>query len=600
MIRIKKVFYILGDSIRTLPLILLCSAALTALDLIGISLILPYVSILLNPEQVMQTDFFTTLVGLGAPSEPVGFIGMLSLMICLLFFFKAVFGILLNRMILKYCFNQGAQLRSFLMRSYSKLPLLQYLQRNSSEYIYNMQHLVNQFSQTVLQSGLRIVSEGLVVIAILGFIAYQSLVTVVCIAAVFALAFGAYDKIFRNLNLKFGNESNSRSDEIIKLVQEGIEGIREIRVLGVTQYFQNALKKSSLSYADAMTNAQLISQMPKYILEFLLIFGLVVAVFLNTKETSGFSDSLPMIAVLAFGALRILPSINQILSSSANLRFSADAIDRLYDDISWINRGSISTVQEQECAVQVQVRVNDSSSAFEKLELEKVSFRYPGADKATLKNLDFSISAGETVGLIGPSGSGKSTLLNIIIGLLDANSGLVKVNDVEIASAREFWWSKIAYLPQQVFLIDGSLQSNIALGIEEDKVDYEKLQRAAKQAKLFELIESLPEGLATQIGDRGSKLSGGQRQRVAIARAFYFEKEILILDEATSSLDSKVESEIVDELLSLKGETTMLVVAHRISTLSGCDRILALESGKLNAGISYESLVLRSAGDETQ
>lgn len=590
--RLSKVFFILGASARKLPLILFCSTALTALDLLGISLILPYVSALLEPQEIVNSEYYLKLIEFGAPADSVGFVGMLSLVICVLFLFKAVFGILLNRMILKFCFYQGAELRGYLMQSYSNLPLLQYLQRNSSEYIYNMQHLVNQFSQTVLQSGMRIVSEGLVVLAIVGFIAYQSLTTLFAIVALFVVALGAYDKVFRRLNLKFGNESNNRSDEIIKLVQEGIEGIREIRVLGVSHFFQNSLKQSSVSYAEAMTNAQLISQMPKYILELLLILGVVAAVFLNIDEANSFADSLPMIAALAFAALRVLPSINQILSSSANLRFSSDAIDRLYSDISWLNQHA--ALDAKPIGASEVNAGQDTAEPFEKLQLNNVSFSYPGTARATLKNLEFSLSAGETVGLVGPSGSGKSTLLNILIGLLDVSSGEIAINGRDLSITKDFWWSKIAYLPQQIFLIDGSLQDNIALGVKPEDVDETNLQRAIEQAKLKELVMSLPRGLHTHIGDRGSKLSGGQRQRVAIARAFYFKKEVIILDEATSSLDSQVESEIVDELLSLKGETTMLVVAHRISTLQGCDRILALESSRLKSDVSYDALMAES------
>ena len=214
---------------------LACFIGLSLLDIAGISLILPYVTALVDPQKIISSIIYQSLIELGAPKEQKSFILLVSVVLFTIFLVKAIFGVFLNRMILKYCFEQGAVLRSYLMASYLGIPLMQYVQRNSSEYIYNMQHLVNQFSQTVLQSGLRIVSESIVILAVIGFVLLQSPKAVLFIGLMFALALGTYDLVFKKLNFKFGNASNNHSDEIIRLVQEGIDGIREIRVLGITR-----------------------------------------------------------------------------------------------------------------------------------------------------------------------------------------------------------------------------------------------------------------------------------------------------------------------------------------------------------------------------
>jgi ABC-type multidrug transport system fused ATPase/permease subunit len=281
----------------------------------------------------------------------------------------------------------------------------------------------------------------------------------------------------------------------------------------------------------------------------------------------------PVLAVFALAAFRLLPSANRILSSANALRFAESVVTNLYEEMMMLAPKELETAKPD---------IQPPCITFQQdIELNNVSYQYPKSKNFSISNINLTISKGESVGVVGKSGSGKSTLSNLILGLLHPTKGIINVDGVGIDQNIKGWQSIIGYVQQDIFLLDASVKQNIAFGESSEEIDNDKLTNAIKEAQLLELIESLPDGLNTQLGERGLRISGGQKQRIGIARALYRNAPILIFDEATSALDNETESEIVSAIRSLKGTRTMIVIAHRLSTIKHCDRIVELKNGQI-------------------
>jgi ABC-type multidrug transport system fused ATPase/permease subunit len=291
---------------------------------------------------------------------------------------------------------------------------------------------------------------------------------------------------------------------------------------------------------------------------------------------------LPTLSMFGVAALRLVPSAHNVSSGLIQLRYNRDSVSTLHRDLQ-----AVARVSQDACKYPVET----ASEKFRILTFDQVQFTYPKARQLALKDLSLQIRAGERIGLIGPSGSGKTTLVDVLLGLLEPQAGEVRYNDQPLKNALAEWRVQVAYLPQQVFLIDDTLRRNVALGVEDLRIDETRLNEALRQARLEELVHQLPDGTDTILGERGIRLSGGQRQRVALARAFYHERSVLVMDEATSALDNETESEIVDEIRRLKGQKTLIVIAHRLTTVQYCDRIYRLQGGSIVEQGTYDQVI---------
>jgi ABC-type bacteriocin/lantibiotic exporter with double-glycine peptidase domain len=285
--------------------------------------------------------------------------------------------------------------------------------------------------------------------------------------------------------------------------------------------------------------------------------------------------------MFSIAAIRLFPSANQIVSGIAHIRFGRPVVALLYKDLKNADQNNI----------EFEKNTINNTPLFESVELKNISFSYPSRDYKVINNLSLKIQKGDSVGIIGPSGSGKTTLLDILLGLIKVNSGEIFLNGKDLEKHLHEWKSHVAYIPQNIFIIDDTVARNIALGIPDDLVDHTRLNNSINQSKLSELINQMPEGLNTILGEAGIQLSGGQRQRIALARAFYHNRDVLVMDEATSALDNETEAEIVNEIKNLKGNKTLIVIAHRLSTIKYCDYIYRIEKGKIVEQGDYKSVV---------
>ena len=285
--------------------------------------------------------------------------------------------------------------------------------------------------------------------------------------------------------------------------------------------------------------------------------------------------------MFSIAAIRLFPSANQIVSGISHIRFGRPIVELLYKDLKNLDQNNFD----------YEKNTKNENPLFESIELKDISFSYPSRDFKVINNISLKINKGDSVGIIGPSGSGKTTLLDILLGLIKVNSGEILLNGKDLDKSLDEWKSHVAYIPQNIFIIDDTVTRNIALGIPDNLVDTTKLNNSINQSKLSELINQMPEGLNTLLGEAGIQLSGGQRQRVALARAFYHNRDILVMDEATSALDSETEAEIVNEIKNLKGNKTLIVIAHRLSTIKYCDYIYRVNEGRIVGQGDYKTVV---------
>ena len=580
---LKEAFFLLGDKRRSLPWMLILFLAVSLIELVGLGLIAPYMLLILNPESLGDGaigQLITQIFSLISVDEVVV---AMSFMLVSIFILKTFFAIVINRVIISFSLNIQARLRSQLMSSYQNLHYAEYLKRNSSEYITAIQSYTSQFTTGTLINLLRMTSEGMAMIAILIFLAVSNGVALLLLIVMLgALGFG-YDRLFRHKVKSYGKESNINKIRMTQGIQEGITGFKEVRILGKEKYFHQVVHDNAKRYSYFSSKTQLISLAPRYLLELILVLFIVLLVMFTFFSEATLQSLIPTLSLFGFAAIRLIPSANVLINGLTQLRFGRDAATRLYRDL---NKKSaiLQTIKEEE-------KTRQATEEFEALRFNQVCFHYPEISKNALNKVSLSINEGESIGIIGASGSGKTTLLDIMLGLLEPQKGIVEFNGEPLQSNIDNWRKCVAYLPQETFLIDNTLRNNIALGVHESDIDDERLNKVLDQARLTGLIEQLPNGVETIIGERGVLLSGGQRQRIALARAFYHDRTVLVMDESTSALDTETEQEIVEEIKQLKGKKTMIVIAHRLTTLRYCDRIYRLENGEIVEQGSYGSVV---------
>ena len=577
---ITEILTLLGAERKRLPNFFVLFLLVSLLDLIGIGLIGPYIALVIDPE--IAENFLTKLPKfINFPEDQKNQIIFVSLILIAVFALKTISTIWINYSIIKFSSSQEVRLRSYLMDAYQNMPYKDYLLRNSAEYIYSIQNLVSQYASNVLHHGMKLMSDGVVAVVILLFLAWTNIVAFLILILLLGITIVVYDKLFSTNIRYWGERSNIVATKMVQGINEGVEGLKEIRILGKENYFYKKVHLNVKEYASYFIKSQLITSSPRYLLDFIMVLFVVSLVLLTLAQGKSISLLLPTLGIFGVAAIRLLPISNSISSGIVQFRFNRNSVSRLYNDFVNLSPSEEFLKKSNE----------KSMHKFENLTLQKIDFSYPNSIEKTLNNITLKISAGESIGIIGPSGSGKTTLIDVMLGLLDIENGEIKYNGASLNETLSEWRRHVAYIPQQIFMIDNTLKKNITLGVLDKDIDEKHLLKIIEMARLSDLVAKLSDGINTVIGERGIRLSGGQRQRVALARALYHKRDVLVLDEATSSLDNETENEIVREILKLKGRVTMIIIAHRKSTIENCDRIYNLEKGSIiSSGLPQEML----------
>ncbi len=570
---LAKINYLLGDERKKIPYFFIFFLLLATIDLFSLGLIGPFIVLILDVNEFKM--FMAPIIGNFINHlEDKSIIFWSSILLLLVFLFKTILGIFVNYTIIKFSNIQMAKIRTYMMKSYQDLPYQYFKKRNSSEFLFAMTHLTTQYTKTVLFFGLKTISDSLIATFIIAFLILRYPYTFLFLVAVSMPFILLYDFKLKKHVTDLGKKNNFIGNRMLKVLNEGIRGLKEIRILGKSNFFLNKLKQSVNETAYVSTMNTTINLAPKYILEFIFVIFLVSIVIFSLYDQNQNSNIIAILGTFSIAALRILPIINQCFANFLKLRFTKDGIDRLYKDYVFLE-------EEQNKKDKKKSVVNKNARPFSSIKLENIFFKYDDLARNTISNISMEIKKGESVGVFGSSGSGKTTLIDIILGLLSPSSGNLYFNGKKTNNIQKSLSNQVAYLPQELFLIDNSIKKNIALGIDEEDIDLKKLNYSIMKASLHQFIDTLPDKLNTIIGENGMRISGGQRQRIALARAFYNDRKILVLDEATSALDTETENEIVKSIKKLKGSITMIVIAHRLSTLESLDKIYKIENGSI-------------------
>jgi ATP-binding cassette, subfamily B, bacterial PglK len=368
-------------------------------------------------------------------------------------------------------------------------------------------------------------------------------------------------------------------------VNQGLGSVKEIKVLGREAYFVERFRRASLDTGVYRVREGTVAQLPQLFLEAVVVAGLVLVVVVLLQRRAGLDQMAPLLSVFALAAFRLIPSMNRIVGCATQIKAAAAPVD---DVAGELGRSAVRYAATRPPA--------PSQFTFrDRLEIERLTYHYPTGKRAALSGVDLTIRRGESVALVGPSGAGKSTLADVILGVLEPTSGRILVDGSDVLANLRGWQSKIGYVPQSIYLTDDSLRRNIALGLPDDLIDAAKLDDAIRLAHLDAVIELMPEGLDSMVGEHGVRLSGGQRQRVGIARALYHRPEVLVLDEATSALDNVLEREVSQAIATLGGQITMIIIAHRLSTARKCARVVLMKAGRVQDSGPFQVLAERSA-----
>jgi ATP-binding cassette, subfamily B, bacterial PglK len=582
---LQKIYQIIEERDRkTLIWILILFIFSSIIDVIGLGLIGPYISLISSQTIIEYTWLKPIIIYLNLPNNFNELLFVISLAVVIIFFLKLIFSIAIQKTILKFGYNQMAQLRSKLMHTYQTLDYIDYTNRNSSEYIYIIENLASIFTGKILIAGLKVVSDIIMGVAILLFLAWKDIIVLSTLVIILGSIVFLYDYLIKVKVSQFGEKANIAGSKMVQGVIEGIEGLKEIRILGKESYFYSAVNKNAKEYSNYLTHSGLYNAIPRYLIEFAMIaFVVLVSIFYLSFGIKSM-DLVPTLGVFGVAAMRLIPSFSSLSNGLTQIRFNKNTVSLIHKDIFLERKNNKHSL-----------RRDVSSDSYKTIIMSKIKFQYLGTHTLVLDDIDIEIKTGESIGIVGSSGSGKSSFIDVLLGLLTPTKGEVIYNGESIKENAWKWQQKVAYLPQKVFLIDDSVKKNIALGVENDDINKDKLISSIQNARLVDVIGNLPQGIETNIGEGGIRLSGGQRQRIALARAFYHDREVLIMDESTSALDNETEREIIEEIRYLKGRITIIVVAHRLTTLKHCDYIYEIEKGKIINKHTYEELIESSS-----
>lgn len=549
----------------------------SVLETAGVGLIVPVLALMASADPMTRIPQLKPLLDvLGQPTQSqLILMGMSALFV--VYLLKSLFLALLYWKLNAFVFAVRADLSQRLFAGYLRQPWSFHLQRNSAHLISMLASETNQFTASALQPALLLATELLVLTGICALVIIAEprgaflLITMLGITAV------CFQRLTRDRLAGWGKARLYHEGLRVLHAQQGIGGAKDVKLLGREDEFLAQYAVHNLGSARAVERQQTLQQMPRLLLEVLAVGGLTLLAFVILEQGKSPTTVLATLGLFAAAAFRIMPSINRAVGAMQSLRYSRPTVDALSREFHQLEKRLVL----------------DTGTPFEfrnAIVLTAVQYQYPTTHKTTLSDINITIPRGGSVGFIGGSGAGKSTLVDIILGLLSPTSGTVTVDGVDIQHNLRGWQDKIGYVPQSIFLTDDSLRRNVAFGVPEEQIDDDAVQRAIHAAQLEEFSNSLPEGLNTSVGERGVRLSGGQRQRIGIARALYHDPQVMVLDEATSALDTDTEGEVMAAVNALSGEKTLIIVAHRLSTVAHCERLYKLEHGQIVEDGAFETM----------
>jgi ABC-type multidrug transport system fused ATPase/permease subunit len=600
---VSKFLFIIGNRKQKLFYLLLLFLLISIIDAVGIGLIYPFIKLATEPSLIDKNDVTAFLVQQLNLSPSSSLIPILGLAITVIFIVQSVSYLYAQKYISDFIYEQKRVLTLDLMKAYLYAPYTFHLKKNSATITNNILVEVSTFCGSFLTAFLRGITNFIILLVLLLLLAKTNLFFLVLVAITIFPTTLITSYISTSKVKTLGRQISQTNDELIRLINHSLGGLKDTKITGSEPFFIQSINQQAKESSKLSALFEILLAIPPVVIKNSLIVFVVLFISWASLGTSQSMANIGgIMAVFGIASIRLIPAVNSLVQAIAQVRNFSYVIDKIYLDLKEIEDEQedidvfVANSQIKNSGIE---NNNHSVMPFShKLSLQNIIYQYPEVSTYAINDISFDIYKGQSIGLIGKSGSGKTTLVDIILGLLYPKSGDIQVDDVSIYNNIRAWQNLIGYIPQSIFLTDETIEKNIAFGTPDHLIDQDRLKKAIKSAQLEELIQELPQGLKTQVGERGVRLSGGQRQRVGIARALYHEREILVLDEATSALDNETEQLVNESIKSLSGTKTLIIIAHRLSTVEHCDRLYLLGKGKILKAGTYQEVVVNQEIEE--
>lgn len=580
----KKIFFLLNFYERKRGGLLLVMILIMALlDMIGVASILPFIAVLTNPtiveENLILNEMYKVSNIFGIENNHQ-FLFALGILVFFLVVISLVFKVLTTYAQVRFVQMREYSIGKRLVEKYLHQPYSWFLNRHSSDLGKTVLSEVGQVVGYGVNPLIELIAKGTIAFALITLLIIADPKLAIIVG--FSLC-GAYGLIFyfvRGYLNRIGNERLKKNQLRFISISEAFGATKEVKVAGLEKTYMNRFSDSARGYAHTVASSQAVGQLPRYILEAIAFGGIMLVILYLMAQTGSFNNALPIISLYAFAGYRLMPALQQIYSALTQLTYVGPSLDKLYDDFKNLESHNLDENEDN-------IILNNS------IVLKNIHYNYPNTSRVALKDISLSIPVRSTVGFVGTTGSGKTTTVDIILGLLLAQKGNLEVDGTIITKQNARAWQRsIGYVPQHIYLADDTVAANIAFGVDPKDINLDDVDRASKIANLQKfVVDELPEQYQTYIGERGVKLSGGQRQRIGIARALYHRPKLLILDEATSALDNLTEKAVMEAVNNLGKEMTIIIIAHRLTSVKKCDKIFLLEKGELKNQGTFDELM---------
>lgn len=570
-----KLNYILSATQKKYAvLVLLMGMVASVLEMLGIAVLVPVIDMLMVLDNLKNNWFmkpFITFFNLNTTGKLVVFICLLVIIIYLI---KNIYFSFYNWVSFKYAYKVRRELSIKILRTYMRQGYIFFVSNNTSRMLQGIGSDVDGV-YNIINTVISILTKVMTIVCIGIFIIWQSKDMAVVLLMLSVLCLVVIQAFFRKRMRQNGIIRRNLQYETNKTSIEAIQGNKEILVMHKQDFFVDHYSEMLAKLYRVSTKVDLGTVLPAYIIEMICVCGVMLAVVLQFQNLSEGNIVLTQLATIAAGAFRILPALGAIMSGVNIITMNTTQLQAAYETLEGVRELEQVEVEKKKKSIQYQgIQFTDA------LELRDISYQYPGSKEPVINGINLRINKGESVAFIGTSGAGKTTLSDIILALLKPTRGQILIDGIDVEDIGEEWSKIIGYVPQMIYIIDDTIKKNIAFGDDEDSIDEEKIWEALKIAQLDDYVKGLPHGINTIVGERGIRFSGGQRQRIAIARALYRNPEILVLDEATAALDNETETEVMKAIEALQGYKTLIIVAHRLTTVRKCDKIYEVIDGK--------------------
>lgn len=549
------------------------------LETFSVAMVLPFMDMVVNPETTMEKSYVKVICNILSIQDSRTFLLINAVTLALIYVLKNIYLILEYNIQYRFVYGNMFLVQRKLLSNFIHRPYKFFLSVNSGELLRVMNNDTPQsfaLLQTLLSLFAELFVSGMLIITIFAI----SPVTTISIAFVLMLLLFVMNFFLKPILQRVGKENQNAAAGMNKWLLQSIQGIKELKVMSREDFFEEQFNKYGQKHVHTIRRYQMFGMFPRYFIEAISMATMFVVFAVMICVGTDLNRLLPLISAIAMAAIRLLPSINRISGALNSVAYYEPMLNKLMENIKEIE-STDTEKNDENGSCHCSGNEEETPQFSDKIIMSHISFHYPGSEDNVLTDTELTIKHGESIGIIGSSGAGKSTVVDIMLGLLVPQTGKITVDGSDINVDLNGWLNQVGYIPQMIFLLDDTIRANVAFGIKEEEISEERIWKALRDASLEGFVKGLPEGLDTEIGERGVRLSGGQRQRIGIARALYRDPSVLIFDEATSALDNETESDIMASIHSFYGKKTLIIIAHRLSTIQTCDHIYKVENKKI-------------------